>query len=284
MTHNTNAAGCGEGNSKPSGAKPGVASDESVNATPPATRAGERWRDSLLVVGAGWLHAFTPRPKGGGHEGETPPAQYDAQAGRSYVARLRRERGLSPDRVVRLAHPDLRAVALSTTRLVGMSGDGEAVGALLGVAETSSAVQDDGGSAAAVARLTVALGLASEEAWPAEPVARVRLLLAALHAAGVHCDAPARVARLAAWILALNADSDLPVPCSPEELVIYGRLAGFGAETDVAEASPRLSADERETLPDEEPVRALFREAARTLARLATARAAFASAPPTVGS
>ncbi|MFC7739500.1 hypothetical protein ACFQX4_28040, partial [Roseomonas sp. GCM10028921] len=232
-----------------------------------------------------WLRGFTPRPESGEHGGETPAVLDDAQPGQSYVARLRRERGSSPDRVVRLAHPDLRLVALATTRLIAMSGDGEAVAALVGVAEAPSALQDDGGHAAAVARLVVALGLSTEEAWPAEPGERVRLLLAALHAAGAHGDAPARVARLAAWVLALNGDPALPVPCSPAELAVLGRLAGFGAGADEADGSPRLSPEELEALPDEEPVQRLFREAALTLARLAAAGAeTSAPASPATGS
>ncbi|MFC7739610.1 hypothetical protein ACFQX4_28700, partial [Roseomonas sp. GCM10028921] len=209
----------------------------------------------------------------------------DAQPGRSYVARLRRERGRGPDRVVRLAHPELRIVALTTTRLLAMSGDGEAVAALVGVAEAPSALQDDGGNATAVARLAVALGLSTEEAWPAEPGERVRLLLAALHVAGAHGDAPARVARLAAWVLALNGDPALPVPCSPEELAVLGRLAGFGTGPEEAEGLPGLSPEELEALPDEEPIRALFREAALTLAHLAAAGAeTSAPASPATGS
>lgn len=40
-------------------------------------------------------------------------------------------------------------------------------------------------------------------------------------------DAPARVARLAAWIVAFHGSAGDPVPCSPEELGAHGSLAGF---------------------------------------------------------
>ncbi|MFC7739579.1 hypothetical protein ACFQX4_28515, partial [Roseomonas sp. GCM10028921] len=118
MTHNEIAATSGDSTNQPSSAEPGSAADmaeaatpapgEATGASPPARDAGERWRDPLVVVGASWLRGFTPRPDGRGHGGETPAAPDDAQPGRSYVARLRRERGRGPDRVVRLAHPELR--------------------------------------------------------------------------------------------------------------------------------------------------------------------------------
>ncbi|MBB5694389.1 hypothetical protein [Muricoccus pecuniae] len=42
-----------------------------------------------------------------------------------------------------------------------------------------------------------------------------------------HRDAPARVAHLAAWIVAFHGSTDHPAPCSPEELGAHGSLAGF---------------------------------------------------------
>ncbi|MFC7739342.1 hypothetical protein ACFQX4_27120, partial [Roseomonas sp. GCM10028921] len=118
MSHIENAATSGDDNNGARGTRPVAPSNEAAagtpapgeaaGTTPPATAVGERWRDPLVVVGASWLRGFTPRPDGRGHGGETPAAPEDAQPGRSYVARLRRERGRGPDRVVRLAHPDLR--------------------------------------------------------------------------------------------------------------------------------------------------------------------------------
>jgi hypothetical protein len=179
-------------------------------------------------------------------------------------------------------------VALTTSRLLACASDGEAVAALIGVTEAPGALEDDGGSAPAVARLAVALGLASEEAWPAEPEERVRVLLAALHTAGAHPDAPARIPRITAWSLALNAEPDLPVPLSPEELRAFGRLAGVGSDPSRAELDPgegwppRLSPEEVTVLPDEDAVRHLLRRAAWAVARLDLAEAR-ASAPARPG-
>ncbi|MFC7739456.1 hypothetical protein ACFQX4_27780, partial [Roseomonas sp. GCM10028921] len=94
MTHNENAATSGDDENQPSGAELGAATNtatattaapgEAVSPTPPATAAGERWRDPLVVVGASWLRGFTPRPESGEHGGETPAVLDDAQPGHSY--------------------------------------------------------------------------------------------------------------------------------------------------------------------------------------------------------
>ncbi|MFC7738648.1 hypothetical protein ACFQX4_23225 [Roseomonas sp. GCM10028921] len=290
MTHHDNAAEGGNTNA-PVGAPPTDASAATEGGTTPApatptgtappAMTGPRWRDPIVVVGEDWLRRFVPQQAEPVVEGVTPGTRGGDEAdARLYVARLSVNRGDATIRVVRLVHPDLRLVALTTTRVIGMASDGEAVAAIVGVTEAPGFLHDDGGSPAAVAQLAVRLGIASGETWPAEPGERVRLLVAALQAAGAHPDAPARAARLAAWSLALHADPDLPVPSSPEELAIYGRLAGVGADAVGVEPQTgegwqaRLSPAELVALPrGEEAIQRLFREAAEALASRIAAEA-----------
>ena len=208
MTHHDNAAEGGNTNA-PVGAPPADASAAAeVGATPapatptgtaPAATTGPRWRDPIVVVGENWLRRFVPKQAAPAVEGVTPGVRDGDEADvRLYVARLPVNRAETTTRVVRLVHSDLRLVALTTTRAIGMASDGEAVAAIVGVTEVPGFLHDDGGSPAAVAQLATGLGVASGETWPTEPGERVRLLVAALQAAGAHPDAPARAARLAA--------------------------------------------------------------------------------------
>ena len=257
-----------------------IAEPDTPTENPPPAMAGqERWRDPLVVVGLDWLARFTPDAAAGTAAG-------DAADTRLFVARLSVVREAAPAAVVRLAHPTLRRMALMVAELFAWGSDGAAIAALIGVTEATARLFDDG-SAAAAARLAVALGLAPVETWPTGPEERVRVLLEVLRTIGAHPDAPAQVPRLATCMVALHREGDLPVPCSPEELRIQARIAGLGAPWDGAGLAdegwtPRLSAEELEVLPDEAPVRALFRRAALVAALLDAAEVP-ASAPPSPG-
>ncbi|MBB5696509.1 hypothetical protein [Muricoccus pecuniae] len=277
----------------PSAVAPGAlpASGTTPGSVPPAEQHGSHWRDPILVVGRDWLGQFAPTQDTGLPSAEMPDGSNEEEDRHLFAARLRSSPGTGRPPIARLTHPELRRLALMASCLLAWTADGQAVAALVGVPEAStSRLHDDVGSARAVARLAVTLGVAPDP-WPAEMPERVRLLLTVLHLGGGHPDAPARPARLAAWSLALNADANAPIPLSTAESHLYARMAGLASEAigggqakDTGEAWPptRLSQEEQAEIPDDQATRRLFIEAGRAHARLAAAEAA-APTPATPG-
>jgi hypothetical protein len=213
------------------------------------------------------------------------PASCNPDDGVVLVARLPLGVVRSDDIIVgRFDHASLRVVGAAAARLIALTSDGPALAAALGVPETTVTLAEDGGIATAVARVALAVGLAPHAGWPEEEAGRLAILLRLLNASGHHPGAPARMARLFAYALAINAEP-VPVSLTGDELIRTGRVAGFGAEALAAGFAldgawpAHLSAEERAAMPDEAVVRALFCEAARALARIAPATPG-ASEPP----
>jgi hypothetical protein len=205
-------------------------------------------------------------------------ASSDTDDGEFLVARLLRGAIHDGDLVVRrFDHAGLRVLGAAASRLLAFASDGPSVAAVLGIPEAAVALMEDGGTMTAAARVAASIGLVPHGGWPEDEAGRVALLLRMLHAAGHHPHAPARTARLAAYMLAVNGEH-VPVPLTDDEMIRVGRVAGFGAEAlhpgfTLAEAWPQhLGLEERAAMPDEPAVHGLFREAARALARVAPAR------------
>ncbi|MGK7871351.1 hypothetical protein [Falsiroseomonas sp. E2-1-a20] len=226
---------------------------------------------ALVVISPAAVAQFVPPGPG-----TTMPASSEPDEGIVFVAHL----PLGPVRDVTVRHFDhtrLRIAGAAATRLVVLTSDGPAVAAALGVPDTTVHLTEDGGTVTAVARVAAAIGLAPQHAWPEDETGRLAILLRLLHASGHHPDAPARLARLGAYMLAINSEQ-VPVPLTDDELIRIGRVAGFGAEAldpgfALGDAWPaHLSTEERAAMPDEGAVHALFREAAKALARVAPSR------------
>ena len=225
---------------------------------------------ALVVASPGTLARFVPPGTGSTVSAPTDPDDQVVLIARLPLGAVRND-GII---VGRFDHASLRVVGAAAARLIVLTSDGPALAAALGVPETTVTLAEDGGMAMAVARLAAAIGLAPHTGWPEEEAGRLAILLQLLHASGHHPRAPARMARLFAYALAINAEP-VPVPLTGDELIRTGRVAGFGAEAlapgfALDGAWPaHLSAEERAAMPDEAAVRALFREAARALARIA---------------